>query len=123
MEVSNIAAGYWYNSAENGKVRADVAFEGAYSSSLFDYTDINTDGEVPNHVITVGPSVGSEESCFEEYVQAPSFPLVTPDLLQSSNATFGGVVQEPLLGPTQTVGQLFSFLLLRGLLQFLSGSR
>jgi hypothetical protein len=56
-----------------------------------------------NHQYLVGPSAGSEATCFDDYVQAPGFPLVTSDLLREFNATFGGVVQEPLLGVTQTV--------------------
>ncbi|KAI9878537.1 MAG: hypothetical protein M1823_006944, partial [Watsoniomyces obsoletus] len=102
VELSNIAAGYWYNSAEHGKVRIDEAYDGAFGSSLFDYTNTSSDGGVMNHQYLVGPSAGSEATCFDEYVQAPGFPLVTSDLLREFNATFGGVVQEPFLGVTQT---------------------
>lgn len=105
-EVSHIAAGYWYNSAEHGKVRVDETYDGAFGSSLFDYTDTNADGGVMNHQVLVSPNFGSKPACFDDYVQAPAFPLVTADLLRDYNATFGGVVQEPLLGVTQTVSFL-----------------
>ena len=103
-EVSHITAGYWYNSAEHGKIRVDEAYDGSLASSLCDFTDMNADGGIMNHLITVGPSMGSEPSCFDDYLQAPGFPLITEDFLKSANATFGGVIQEPLLGVTQTVG-------------------
>ena len=102
-QVSHIASGYWYNSAENGKVRVDETYDGAFGSSLFDFTNMSPDGGVRNHQIIVGPSVDSKPECFHDYVQAPGFPLITADFLQSANASFGGIVQEPLLGVTQTV--------------------
>lgn len=102
-EVSHITAGYWYNSASNGKVRVDETYLGAYGSSLFDYTNATQDGTISNAQIIIGPSIGSEPSCFDDYVEMPGFPLVTADFLISYNATFGGIVNEPFLGWTQTV--------------------
>ena len=109
IDVSHIASGYWYNSAKNGKVRVDETYDGAFGSSLFDFTNTSNDGGVMNHQIIVGPSVGSEPTCFDDFVQAPGFPLITEDFLISSNATFGGVVQEPFLGPAQTVSATGAF--------------
>lgn len=110
LDISNIASGYWYNSANNGKVRVDETYDGAFGSSLFDFTNTSTEGGVMNHQIIVGPSVGSDPTCFDEYVQAPAFPLITEDLLITANATFGGVVQEPFLGPAQTVSIELEFM-------------
>ena len=102
-ELSHISSGYWYNSASLGKVRIDESYEGAYGSSLFDYTDMSPDGGVMNHQVLVGPSVGSESTCFDDYVQNPGFPLITPGFLRDWNASFGGVVDDRFLGVTQTV--------------------
>ena len=99
--ISHLGTG---TSAENGKVRVDETYDSAFGSSLFDYTNAGPDGGIRNHLITVSPSVNSEPECFDEYVQAPGFPLITADFLQSANASFGGIVQDPLLGVTQTVG-------------------
>ena len=35
--------------------------------------------------------------------------IVTADFLQATNATFGGVVQDPFLGSTQTVSYALAF--------------
>lgn len=88
MNVSHIASGYWYNSAAAGKVRVDESYDGAFASSLFDYTDIDADGKVLNRMRTVETSVGNEPSCFSEHVADPGFPLVTADILQIYDATF-----------------------------------
>lgn len=106
-EVSHITSGYWYNSAANGKVRVDETYDGAYGSSLFDYTNMSSTGAFSNHQIIVGPSIGSAPSCFDDYVENPGFPLVTADFLQTYNASFGGIVQEPFLGEVQTVSSPF----------------
>lgn len=101
--VSHITSGYWYNSATQGKVRVDEAYDGEFASSLFDYTDVTTDGRVLNKLRHVGPSVGSPPTCFVDHVENAGFPLVTTDILKSNNAVFGGVVNDPVVGFTQSV--------------------
>lgn len=101
--MSHIVSGYWYNSAANLAVRIDETYQGAYGSSLFDYSDMTADGLVKNYQTTIGPSVGSNASCFNDYVALPGFPLITPEFLQNANATFGGVVDDDLMGTVQTV--------------------
>ena len=81
----------------------DEAYEGEFASSLFDYTDVTTDGRVMNKLRLVGPSVGSSPTCFVDHVENAGFPLVTADILKSNSALFGGVVDDPIVGYTQTV--------------------
>ena len=101
--VSHISSGYWYNSAAQGKVRVDETFEGSLASSLFDYTNITAEGRILNKLWEIHPSVGSTPTCFVEHLQNPAFPLVTVDLLKVNQAIFGGVVNDPLVGYTQSV--------------------
>lgn len=103
VNVSHIAAGYWYNSASQGKVRVDEAYDGAFGSSLFDYSDTSTDGAVLNKQWIIEGSAGSHPTCFNEHVPDPGFPLVTKDFLQNANAVFGGVMQDPYAGWVQSV--------------------
>lgn len=101
--VSHIAAGYWYNSNSQAKVRVDETYDGALGSSLFDYTDINSSGQVLNKQYILQPSVGSTPDCFTDHVTNPAFPLVTNDFLRNLNAVFGGVVQDSFVGWAQSV--------------------
>jgi hypothetical protein len=103
--VSHIAAGYWYNSKSQVKVRVDETYDGALGSSLFDYTDINSSGQVLNKQYLLQPSVGSKPDCFTDHVNDPAFPLVTGDLLHNLNAVFGGVAQDSLVGWAQSVSK------------------
>lgn len=103
QNVSHIAAGYWYNSMSYAKVRVDETYDGALGSSLFDYTNINSSGQVLNKQYLLQPSVGSKPSCFKDYITDPGFPLVTSDFLHNLNAVFGGVVQDSFVGWAQSV--------------------
>jgi hypothetical protein len=105
--LSHIASGYWYNSANQGKVRVDETYKDAYGSSLFDYTNTSSSGGVFNHLITHGPAIGQQADCFADYVDLPGFPLVTEGFLKDANASFGGVVKEPFLGEVQSVSIFF----------------
>lgn len=104
--VSHIAAGYWYNSVSQGKVRVDETYDQGFGSSLFDYNNVTSSGEVLNKQYLIGPSVGSNPTCFNEHVAAPGFPLVTVDFLRNLNAVFGGVVQDPYVGWVQSVSPI-----------------
>jgi hypothetical protein len=101
--VSHIASGYWYNSNSQAKVRVDETYDGAFGSSLFDYTDINSSGQVLNKQYILQPSVGSTPDCFKDHITNPGFPLVTSDFLRNLNAVFGGVVQDSFMGWAQSV--------------------
>ena len=61
------------------------------ASSLFDYTNISSDGLVSNTLYTLSPSVLSKPEVFSDYVN-PGFPLFTEDILISNNAAFTGLV-------------------------------
>ncbi|KAK5093303.1 hypothetical protein LTR70_005019 [Exophiala xenobiotica] len=105
--VSHIASGYWYNSAAHGKVRVDETYDGAFGSSLFDYTDVDANGQVLNKLWTVETSVGNVPACFVEHVADAGFPLITADLLKIYQASFGGVVNDPYVGYVQSWNFLY----------------
>jgi hypothetical protein len=109
--VSHIAAGYWYNSKSQAKVRVDETYDGALGSSLFDYTDINSSGQVLNKQYLLQPSVGSTPDCFNDHITDPGFPLVIGDFLRNLSAVFGGVVQDSFMGWAQSVSKFRSALL------------
>lgn len=83
-------------------VRVDEVYDGAFGSSLFDYTN-SSDGSALNKQWIVSPSVGSKPTCFKDRVSQPGFPLVTKDMLKLAGATFGGIVKDPWLSYVQSV--------------------
>ena len=48
--ITHIGVGVIYAGLSVGRLRMDVAYEGAISSSLFDYAKANPDGTIPNYV-------------------------------------------------------------------------
>lgn len=48
--ISNIASGTIYANLEVGRLRMDLTHDGIIASSLFDYSNPNLDGTVPNHM-------------------------------------------------------------------------
>lgn len=48
--ISNIASGIIYANLEVGRLRMDLTYEGVIASSLFDYSNPNQDGTVPNYM-------------------------------------------------------------------------
>ena len=103
-EVSHIVTGYWWNSAANGKIRVDEVYDGAFGSSMFDFTN-SSDGSALNKQYLIGPNVGSTPSCFVGQVSQPGFPLLTADLLQSTHAVYGGIVQDQWAGQVTSVSR------------------
>jgi hypothetical protein len=97
--------GYWWNAASFGKVRVDEVYDGAFGSSLFDFTN-STDGEALNKQYLIGPTAGSKPSCFNERVSQPGFPLLTADLLISANAVYGGIVEDQWAGTVTSVSAI-----------------
>lgn len=48
--ISNIASGTIYANLEVGGLRMDLTHDGIIASSLFDYSNSNQDGTVPNYM-------------------------------------------------------------------------
>lgn len=48
--ISHIASGMIYASLTVGRLRMDITYNGIIASSLFDYTNPNSDGTIPNYV-------------------------------------------------------------------------
>ena len=99
--LSHIASGFIYSSPSQQKVRVDEAYDSALGSSLFDYTNITQEG-VANRQWLLDPAITSPPSLFQGYV-TPAFPLIARDLLVTSGAVFGGVVNDPYVGEVSTV--------------------
>jgi hypothetical protein len=101
-DVSHIVTGYWWNAASLGMVRVDEVYDGAFGSSLFDYTN-STDGSALNKQYLIGPTPGSKPSCFSDQVSQPGFPLLTADLLKEANAVYGGIVMDQWVSSVTSV--------------------
>ncbi|KAJ9639322.1 hypothetical protein H2199_006355 [Coniosporium tulheliwenetii] len=95
--VSHIASGYIYNSPSNQKVRADVTSDSGFASSLFDYTNISSEGLVSNTLYNLEPCIAAPPQLWQGYVN-PTFPLFSTDILVTSNAVFGGIVDDQFNG-------------------------
>ncbi len=100
--MSHIASGYIYNSPSNHKIRVDEAFDSNFASSLFDYTDISSDGLVSNTLYTLAPCIAATPQFWHGYVM-PVFPLFTSDILVTSNAVFTGIVDDRFNGRVASV--------------------
>jgi hypothetical protein len=107
VNISNIGAGFLYNSPTAMKVRADVTFGLNIGTSIFDYTNISADGLVSNILYTFSPSLASSPNIFSEYVN-PGFPLFTQDILQVNGAVFTGLVESPKNGQVASVSTTLS---------------
>jgi hypothetical protein len=77
------------------------------ASSLFDYSNISSEGLVSNILYTFSPSIASPPTIFEGYVN-PNFPLFTVDILSSNSAVFTGLVKRDKNGVVASVSN-FSF--------------
>ncbi len=99
--LSHIASGFIYNSPSNQKVRVDEAFDSTLGSSLFDYTNVTQEG-VANRQWLLEPAITSPPSLYQGY-GTPGFPLIPRDLLVTSGAVFGGIVNDPYVGEVATV--------------------
>ncbi len=100
--MSHIASGYIYNSPSNQKIRVDEAFDSNFASSLFDYTDISSDGLVSNTLYTLAPCIAATPQFWQGYVM-PVFPLFSSDILVTCNAVFTGVVDDRFNGKVASV--------------------
>ena len=100
--VSHIASGTIYFSSSNQKVRADAAYTASLQSSLFDYTNVSSDGRVSNKVYTFTPNVATKPALFSDYV-VPGFPLWEADTLVKSSAVYGGLVDDRDMGTVTSV--------------------
>ena len=111
QNVSHVASGFLYNSAAQQKVRADVVFDGALGSSLFDFSKTNSSsGLVENAVYLFTPSVAAKPTC-NVYQVDSDFPIVPSDLLVANNAVFAGFQEDPMNGLVSLVSFGFCLLL------------
>jgi hypothetical protein len=106
--VSHITAGFIYVSPSNQKIRVDQAYSFSLSSSLFDYTNLSSDGLVSNMVYTLTPNVAAQPCIWIGYVVS-AFPLWRNETLVESNAVFGGVVDDRDMGIVTSVRSQFIF--------------
>ena len=90
-----------YSSPAQQKVRVDEAYDSGLGSSLFDYTNVTQEG-VANRMWILTPAITSPPDLWQGYVN-PAFPLFSRDLLVTSGAAFGGVVNDPYVGEVSTV--------------------
>ncbi|CZR50252.1 uncharacterized protein PAC_00124 [Phialocephala subalpina] len=90
VNISHITGGFLYNSPTAGKVRVDQSYDMNIGSSIFDYTNISSNGLVSNIMYLFTPSIASPPSIFSDYVNS-NFPLFTQDMLQTNGAVFTGL--------------------------------
>ena len=108
--VSHIASGFLYNSGANKKVRVDEAYNSTLASSLFDFTNVTSDGLVRNDLFIIAPSIASKPTC-TQFLANAAFPLVPTDLLTANNAVFAGLAEDEFNGLVQSVWRMFPFYL------------
>jgi len=93
--ISHISTGMIYASLSFKRLRMDVTYNGTIASSLFDYAKPNSDGTIPNYIYTLSPSTSTAGIC-TCYNVTPAYPLFPPNILVTSQATFGGLVYDNL---------------------------
>jgi hypothetical protein len=103
---SHISSGYLYHSPTYSKVRADASYDSSIISSLFDYTNTNSDNLVWNTLYTIEPSVSATPKIWTGFVK-PAWVLFEEDVLVKSNAVFTGVVDDKWLGAAASVSSDF----------------
>ncbi|KAK6393441.1 hypothetical protein LTR81_026452 [Elasticomyces elasticus] len=93
---SNIATGVWYSSPSQRLVVVNEAFDGAFGSSTFDYSNTTSDGLVDNTLVLFSPN-GTMLPVYRDYVNS-DFPLFEDDMLVKGGAVFSGLVERLLVG-------------------------
>ena len=100
-DISHIASGYIYCSPSAEKVRVDETYDSALGSSLFDYTNVTSEG-VSNTLWLLSPSLTSVPQFYTGY-QVPAFPLIPTDLLVNNNAVYAGRTTDQYAGEVTKV--------------------
>ena len=103
---SHISSGYLYHSTTHSKVRADASYDSSIVSSLFDYTNTDSNKLVWNTLYTLEPSVSAAPKIWTGFVK-PAWALFEEDILVKSNAVFTGVVEDRWLGAAANVSSNF----------------
>ena len=75
------------------------------ASSIFDYTNISSEGLVSNILYSYSPSIASKPTIFSDYVNS-NFPLFTEDVLKSNGAVFTGLTTRDKIGKVSSVSHL-----------------
>ncbi|PMD30049.1 hypothetical protein L207DRAFT_592813 [Hyaloscypha variabilis F] len=99
---SHISSGYLYHSSTHSKVRVDATYDSSIVSSLFDYTNIDSENLVWNTLYTIQPSVSAAPKIWTGFVK-PAWALFEEDILVKSNAVFAGVVDDKWSGVVASV--------------------
>ncbi|KND91845.1 hypothetical protein TOPH_03446 [Tolypocladium ophioglossoides CBS 100239] len=93
--LSHITAGYISNAPAERLVRADQAIDGEISTSTFNYANVTKEGFVDNTLTTYSGN-STKPDVWRGYVNS-NFPLFAADILVTSEAVFGGLVQRPFV--------------------------
>ncbi|KAK5726449.1 hypothetical protein LTS12_027439 [Elasticomyces elasticus] len=93
---SNIVIRVWYSSPSQRLVVINEAFNGAFGSSTFDYSNTTSDGLVDNTLILFSPN-GAMLPVYRDYVNS-NFPLFEDDMLVKGGTVFSGLVERLLVG-------------------------
>ncbi|KAK3070173.1 hypothetical protein LTR53_010918 [Teratosphaeriaceae sp. CCFEE 6253] len=102
---SHIATGFLYNSPSQRLVVINEAFDGAFGSSIFNYSNTTTSGLVDD-TLTLFNTNGTFLSLYRDYVES-SFPLFGEDLLVKGGAVFTGLVDRLLVGQVASWSLLY----------------
>lgn len=95
QNLSHITTEYISNSPSQGLVRADQAVDGQVSTSIFNYANVTEEGFVDNTLTTYSGN-STKPDVWRGYVNS-NFPLFAADILVTSGAVFGGLVQRPFV--------------------------
>ena len=90
--ISHITAGYITNSASQGFVRVEEAYDGKLASSFFDYANVTEEGLVDNTLTEYDGNSTEPAAVFRGYVNS-NYPIFQNSILTDSDAVFGGLVE------------------------------
>jgi len=82
-------------------VVVNEAYDGAFGSSTFDYSNTTSDGLVDNSLILFSAN-GTSLPVYRNYVNS-NFPLFLDDMLVEGGAVFSGLVERLLVGQVASV--------------------
>ncbi|KAG4277597.1 hypothetical protein FPRO06_09092 [Fusarium proliferatum] len=96
QRTSVIVAGYLENSGSQGIIRADQAYDGSLTSSVYDYNNM-TDDTTVDHAMNTFQSGASCPKVSRDYDNI-TFPLFSKDMLIKGGAVFTGSVTRDFSG-------------------------
>ncbi|KAF9099010.1 hypothetical protein BGX27_000698, partial [Mortierella sp. AM989] len=105
QSTSQNTSGVVYISASNNKARIDTSYNGIIRASVFDFTNITSEGFMNKTLIL--QNLRDTPRCEYSYVPVPAHPPMDEAMLKDNGAVFAGWTQDDIYGRVETWNFLY----------------